>query len=100
VNFARGFGFSLIQLVLGLLQLYTWILIIRALISWVSPDPYNPIVRTLALVTEPVLRPIRRLIPPHKLGGIDLSPLVAILLIQFVRTGLVYSLGLSGRMLF
>jgi len=100
VNFAQGFGYSLLELVLGLLQLYTWVIIIRALISWVSPDPYNPIVRTLAVVTEPVLRPLRRLAPPHKLGGIDLSPLIAILLIQFVRTGLLYSLGLRGRFLF
>lgn len=100
MNFARGFGLSLLQIVLGLLQLYTWVIIIRAVISWVSPDPYNPIVRTLVVITEPVLRPLRRLVPPHKLGGVDLSPLLAILLIQFVRTGLVYSLGISGRLLF
>lgn len=100
MNFAQGFGLSLLQIVLSLLQLYTWVIIVRALISWVSPDPYNPIVRTLAVVTEPVLRPLRRLVPPHKLGGVDLSPLIAILIIQFVRTGLVYSLGITGRLLF
>ncbi len=100
MNFAHGFGLSLLQIVLGLLQLYTWVIIIRAVISWVSPDPYNPIVRTLVVVTEPLLRPLRRLVPPHKLGGVDLSPLLAILLVQFVRTGLVYSLGISGRLLF
>jgi len=100
VNFAQGFGLSLLQLILSLLQLYTWVIIIRALISWVSPDPYNPIVRTLAVVTEPVLRPLRRLVPPHKLGGVDLSPLIAILLIQFVRTGVAYSFGNAPRFLF
>jgi len=100
VNFAQGFGLSLLQLILSLLQLYTWVIIIRALISWVSPDPYNPIVRTLAVVTEPVLRPLRRLVPPHKVGGVDLSPLIAILLIQFVRTGVAYSFGYAPRFLF
>ena len=72
----------------------------RALISWVSPDPYNPLVRMLAAATEPVLAPLRRLVPPRKLGGLDLSPLVAILLIQFVKNGIVYSLGYSPRFLF
>jgi YggT family protein len=100
VNFVQGFGLSLLQIVLGLLQLYTWVIVVRALISWVSPDPYNPIVRTLAVITEPLLRPLRRLVPPGKLGGVDLSPLLAILLVQFVRTGLVYSLGVPGRLLF
>jgi len=100
VNFVQGFGLSLLQIVLGLLQLYTWVIVVRALISWVSPDPYNPIVRTLVVITEPLLRPLRRLVPPGKLGGVDLSPLLAILLVQFVRTGLVYSLGVPGRLLF
>jgi YggT family protein len=76
------------------------VVIIRALISWVSPNPYNPIVRMLATVTEPVLRPLRRLVPPHKLGGIDLSPLLAVLLLQLVKNGIIYSLGLRPRLLF
>jgi len=61
-----------------------WIIIASALISWVSPDPYNPIVRFLRQVTEPVLRPIRRLIPTYQ-TGIDFSPLVAIILIQLIE---------------
>jgi YggT family protein len=69
-----------------------WVIIIRALISWVSPDPYNPIVRILSQITEPVLRPLRRLVPPHKTGGIDLSPLIAILLIQLVIYTVRYAL--------
>lgn len=96
MNFARGFGFSLLQLFLTLLDIYTWVIIIRALISWVSPDPYNPIVQILHRVTEPVLRPVRRLIPPHKLGGLDLSPLVVLLAIQFIKYFLIYSLA-PGR---
>lgn len=97
MNFARGFGFSFLQLLFAVLDLYTWVLIIRALLSWVSPDPHNPIVRALARLTEPVLRPLRQLVPPHKLGGLDLSPMLAILLIQFVKNGLIYSLGGQPR---
>jgi len=70
---------------------------VRALLSWVSPDPYNPIVRALAAVTEPVLRPLRRLVPPRRLGGLDISPLIALLLIEFLINGIVLSLGLSAR---
>jgi YggT family protein len=100
LGLARGFGLSLLQLVAGIFDLFTWVIIIRALLSWVSPDPYNPIVRTLTMVTEPVLRPLRRLVPPHRLGGIDLSPLLAILILQFVKNGILYSVGFGPRLLF
>jgi YggT family protein len=73
------------------LSLYMWIVIIAALISWVNPDPYNPIVRFLHSVTEPVLRPIRRLIG-FRLGPIDISPLVVILAIMFIQRFLIHSL--------
>ncbi len=73
------------------LSVYMWVVIIAALVSWVSPDPYNPIVRFLSLVTEPVLRPIRRLIG-FRLGPIDVSPLVVILVIIFIRRFLISSL--------
>jgi len=72
------------------LTIYMWIIIIRALISWVNPDPFNPIVRFLYQVTEPVLYRVRRFMPP--LGGIDLSPLIVILLIVFLQQFLVQSL--------
>jgi YggT family protein len=96
----RGFGLSLLQVVVGLLDVYFWVVFARAVLSWVSPDPYNPIVRFLTLVTEPALRPFRKLLPPHKLGGLDLSPLVLLVLIQFVRNGLVYSFGFRPRFFF
>jgi YggT family protein len=64
------------------LYLYMWIIVIRALLSWVNPDPWNPIVRFLYQVTEPVLRPIRRRLP-H--SGIDFSPLIVVLVIMFIR---------------
>lgn len=74
------------------LDVYKWIVIIAALISWVNPDPYNPIVRFLYSITEPVLRPIRRLIG-HRLGPIDISPLVVILAIIFIQRFLISSLA-------
>lgn len=74
-----------------LLTIYMWIVIISALISWVNPDPYNPIVRFLHAVTEPVLRPIRRVIG-FRLGIIDISPIVIILAILFVKYFLIQSL--------
>lgn len=82
--------------VLGMvLNIYLWIIIIRALISWVNPDPYNPIVQFLQRVTEPVLRPLRKLVPAWKLG-IDLSPLIAILIIYFLEIALVDTLVRIG----
>jgi len=63
---------------------YIWVLIIRALLSWVSPDPYNPIVRGLYSITEPVLSFLRRKFPLMA-GSIDFSPMVAILIIWFLQ---------------
>lgn len=96
MNVIGGFGLSLLQVVVGLLEVYFWVVLVRALLSWVSPDPYNPIVRFLVLVTEPALKPFRKLVPPHKLGGLDLSPLFVLLLIQFVKNGLIYSFRVRG----
>ncbi len=73
------------------LNIYMWLIIIRALISWVNPDPYNPIVRFLYNVTEPVLYRVRRYLPVV-FGGIDISPIVVILVIIFLRQFLVQSL--------
>lgn len=73
------------------LYFFMWVIIIRALISWVNPDPYNPIVQFLNRVTEPILYPIRRILPTYRIG-IDLSPLIAILIIYFIRYFLVVSL--------
>jgi YggT family protein len=73
------------------LSIYMWVIIIAALISWVNPDPYNPIVRFLYRATEPVLRPIRRTLGTA-LGGIDVSPIIAILGILFLRVFIIRSL--------
>jgi len=68
-----------------LLQLYSYVIIAAALISWVSPDPRNPIVMFLRQVTEPVLGPVRRMLPPWKTGGLDISPVIVLIGIQVVE---------------
>ena len=79
------------------LWLYMWVIIARALISWVNPDPWNPIVQFLQRVTEPVLYPIRR-----RVGfamGVDLSPILALVVLIFLQVALVQSLkDLAFRM--
>jgi YggT family protein len=71
-----------------LLTVYMWIIIARAVLSWVSPDPSNPIVRFLYRVTEPVLRPVRRALPTYQMG-LDLSPMIVLLAIYFLQQFLV-----------
>jgi YggT family protein len=90
--------FVLANLVLAMARLlelvlwaYFWIIIARAVLSWVNPDPFNPIVRFLYRVTEPVLRPIRHRLPTMGMG-LDLSPMLVILAIYFLQSFLVESL--------
>jgi len=93
-NLVRAFA-DVINIILNF---YMWVVIIRALISWVNPDPYNFIVQFLYRVTDPVLNPIRRRLPVYTIG-IDLSPLIVILIIVFLNRFLVASLyQLAGRM--
>jgi YggT family protein len=73
------------------LLFFMWVVIARAVLSWVNPDPYNPIVRFIHSVTEPVLYPIRSKLPIN-LGGIDFSPIIVFLGIIFLRTFVVNSL--------
>ncbi|NSW85955.1 MAG: YggT family protein [Syntrophobacteraceae bacterium] len=80
------------------LNLYMWIIIARAVISWVNADPYNPIVRFLYNVTEPVLYAVRRHIPLN-FGGLDFTPMIVLIGIVFLDNFLVPSLaGLAVRM--
>ncbi|MFQ5508497.1 MAG: YggT family protein [Leptospirillia bacterium] len=74
----------------AVLEIFFWIVLIRALISWVNPDPYNPIVQFLTKVTEPLLSRVRRVIPP--MGGLDWSVLVVLLAIKFLQVAVVGSL--------
>ncbi len=73
------------------LYIYMWIVIIAALISWVNPDPYNPVVRFLYSVTEPVFAMVRRVLPLPPMG-IDFSPLIVLLIIVFCQQFLVKTL--------
>ena len=80
--------------VIGLvLNLYMWIIIARAVISWVNPDPYNPVVLFLQRTTEPILQPIRRFMPPM---AIDISPIIAFFAIIFLNIFLVTSIQEFG----
>lgn len=73
------------------LTIYMWIIIIRAVLSWVNPDPYNPIVRFIHQVTEPVMYRVRRWIPIGGFG-IDFSPIIILLAIVFLQSFLIRSL--------
>lgn len=77
------------------LTIYLWVIIARAVLSWVNPDPYNPIVRFINNITEPVLSKIRSKVPLY-FGGIDFSPMIIILAIIFLTNWLVPSLEQLG----
>nr|WP_320016946.1 YggT family protein [uncultured Desulfobacter sp.] len=80
------------------LNIYLWIVIASAVLSWVNPDPYNPIVRFLRKATEPVFYQIRKHLPVT-FGGLDMSPIVVFLVIIFLQNFLVKSLiGLARSM--
>ncbi len=91
-----NFLMALARVVDIVLTLAYWLILIRALISWVSPDPFNPIVQFLYRVTDPILDPLRRILPPT---AIDISPIIAFLLIMFLKSFLVATLfDLAYRM--
>ncbi len=80
---------TILNIVLTILY---WLVLIRAIISWVNPDPLNPLVQLLERTTEPLLHPIRSLLPFQWNLGIDLSPIIAFLLIIFLKSFLVQTL--------
>lgn len=93
-NFLSAFG-----QVLGMaLTLYLYVVVASAILSWVNPDPYNPIVRFLRGATEPVFYRLRRVLPLYA-GGIDFTPVVVILLIYFLQMFLVDTLVQMGSRL-
>ncbi len=75
---------GLVKIVNFALDIYMWLIIIRALLSWVNPDPYNRLVRFIYRLTEPALAPIRKLLPMQA-AGIDLSPMLAIVAIMILQ---------------
>jgi Predicted integral membrane protein len=91
-----------VQLVSTLLTLYMWVVIVSALLSWVNPDPYNPIVRFLRNATEPVYYRIRRMLPFVVVGGFDLSPIIVIFAVQLLSAlldRLVFDMAMNARMM-
>jgi len=95
----KNFIFAIAQIFDIVLTLYMWLIIIRAILSWVSPDPYNPIVRLIYNITEPVLSQIRKRVPVS-FSGIDFSPFIVILAVIFLKSFLVKTLiGLAGGMM-
>ena len=91
----RQFTLALATILDRLLTFYLYVVVIAALLSWVNPDPRNPIVRFLWAATEPMFRPFRRLVPPQKTGNIDLSPLF-VLLILYLLTRFIERLALTA----
>lgn len=79
------------------LMISIWVLIIRAVLSWVRIPSLYSVSVILYYLTEPVLKPVRRFVPPHKLGGIDISPMIVILILVFLDTFLVKSLSLYAH---
>ena len=71
-------------ILITILKLYSYVMLARVLMSWFNPNPYNPIVDAINRLTEPVLAPIRRILPP--MGGFDLSPLVVFFILMFLQS--------------
>jgi YggT family protein len=80
-----AFVAGLVTVLFAILNLIKWLVIIAAVISWVNPDPRNPIVQFLYRTTEPLLRPFRKILPPGRTGGIDFSPILLFLVIVFIE---------------
>lgn len=97
--FFGNFLAALAKILHLVLTLYLWIVIIRAVLSWVNVPSFYPVILILYRLTEPVLRPFRRLVPPRRLGGIDISPILVALIIVFVDSFLVGSLALYAQRL-
>ncbi len=91
VSILANLVYAFVMAIHDILRIYMLILIVRAVISWVNPDPYNPIVRFLYEVTEPVLYRVRRAIP-MPVTGIDFSPMIVIIIIYFIDSFLVKTL--------
>lgn len=91
-----NFIIALAKVIDIVLTVYMWIIVARALISWVNPDPGNKIVIFLYRVTEPMLTPIHRIIPRHNLP-IDFAPLVVLLVIIFLQYFLVQTMIQAAR---
>jgi len=80
-----------------ILMLYIWILVFRAILSWIRVPSLYQVQVLLYRFTEPVLAPVRKYFPPYKFGGIDISPIIVFVLLLFIDTFLVKSLSLYAQ---
>lgn len=78
------FLFAVANILHSVIQIYTWVIIISALLSWVRPDPYNPIVQLLYRLTEPAYALVRKILPNTIFGGLDLAPIILLLSLHFI----------------
>ncbi|ABA87874.1 protein of unknown function YGGT [Syntrophotalea carbinolica DSM 2380] len=83
MGIVQGLQYTLIKMFASIFEIYAYIVVARAILSWVNPDPYNPIVRFLYSATEPVLQRMRRIVP-LQFGGLDFTPMVLIFGLFFV----------------
>jgi YggT family protein len=86
-----NFIMAVAKIIHVVLSIYMWVIVARAIISWVNPDPYNQIVQLLYRVTEPVLAPVRRWLPFGRMG-VDVSPIIVVLAIYFLDEFLIKSM--------
>ena len=93
-----NFFIALAKVLAVVITMAYWLIIFRAILSWFSPDPYNTLVQLLYKITEPFLMPFRRIMPAYNIG-IDVSPILAILALIFLRYFLVNNLDQFGRYL-
>lgn len=80
-----------------ILMLYIWILVFRAILSWIRVPSLYQVQVLLYRFTEPVLAPVRKYFPPYKFGGIDISPIIVFVLLLFIDTFLVKSMSLYAQ---
>jgi YggT family protein len=97
--FFANFLIAVSKIISVVLMISMWVLIIRVALSWVRIPSLYSVSVILYHLTEPILKPVRRFVPPHKFGGIDLSPMIVILLLVFLDTFLVRSLSLYAHQL-
>jgi YggT family protein len=92
--FAPSLADTIAGILIQLLRVYSWIVIIAAVMTWINPDPYNPIVRFFYGVTEPVFDLIREHLPVN-FGGVDLSPIVVLVMIEIMQQWLIPTVAMT-----
>jgi YggT family protein len=92
--FVANFLLAVMRIFHLLMMVYVWIIIIRTFLSWIPAPSLYPLAVVLVKLTEPVLRPLRKVLPPFKTGGLDLSPMLVVIILLFIDSFLVKSVSL------